>query len=145
MHFRSLVAALIFIGTPSAAFAQIDPDMLARAEQGVADAQYKLGVMYAFGRGVPKNDIEAMKWYRLAAQQGIAIAQYNLGNMYGFGRGVPENDIIAYAWWSMAAAQGHESASNNKGIVSKKMTRQQIAEAQAYAARCFENVYKGCN
>jgi hypothetical protein len=34
MYFRSLVAALIFIGTPSAAFAQIDPDLLADAEQG---------------------------------------------------------------------------------------------------------------
>ena len=36
------------------------------AEQGIAFAQYNLGVMYANGRGVPQNDAEAVKWYRLA-------------------------------------------------------------------------------
>jgi glutamate mutase epsilon subunit len=59
--------------------------------------------------------------------------------------GVPENDIKAYAWISMAASQRDEMASKNKGLVTEKMTRQQIAEAQAYAARCFENDYKGCD
>ena len=65
--------------------------------------------------------------------------------MYANGEGAPTNDINAYAWWSLAATQGHESASENKGIITKRMTRQQIAEAQAYATRCFENDYKGCD
>jgi TPR repeat protein len=145
MIWRSLVAALIFIGTPSAAFAQIDPDLLADAERGDASAQSRLGNMYAIGEGVPENDIEAVKWYRLAAEQGYFAAQSNLGLMYVRGEGVPTNFIKAYAWWSMAAAHGDESASKNKDIVTEKMTSQQIAEAQAYAARCFEHDYKGCD
>ena len=35
--------------------------------------------MYGAGRGVPQDDAEAVRWYRLAAEQGEASAQYNLG------------------------------------------------------------------
>ena len=53
--------------------------MRAPAEQGDAEAQFNLGVMYANGRGVPQDDSEAVRWYRLAADQGHAGAQFNLG------------------------------------------------------------------
>ena len=39
----------------------------ASAEQGDASAQANLGVMYVTGRGVPQDDAEAVRWYRLAA------------------------------------------------------------------------------
>ena len=52
------------------------------AEQGNADAQYNLGVMYHTGDGVPKNYKTAMKWYRLAVRKEIPFAQSNLGAMY---------------------------------------------------------------
>ncbi|MSR43556.1 MAG: hypothetical protein EXS19_05920, partial [Pedosphaera sp.] len=39
-------------------------------EKGDASAQYNLGVMYANGLGVPKDEVEAVKWYRKAADQG---------------------------------------------------------------------------
>ncbi len=42
------------------------------AEQGVAAAQYNLGVMYRKGQGVPQDDKTAVKWYRLAAKQGLS-------------------------------------------------------------------------
>jgi len=145
MIWRSLIAALIFIGTPSAAFAQIDPDLLADAEQGDAKAQFSLGAMYDKGEGVAKNDVEAVKWYRLAAEQGDVRAQNNLGLMYDNGRGVPEDDIEAVKLYRLAAEQGYEIASKNQSIVKEKMTPQQIAEAQAYATRCFENDYEGCD
>jgi hypothetical protein len=59
------------------------------AEQGYAEAQYNLGVMYANGEGVPEDDTEAVKWYRKAAEQGLAKAQYNLGGRYDFGNAPP--------------------------------------------------------
>ena len=59
------------------------------ADQGNADAQFNLGVMYAEGRGVPRDDAEAARWYRCAADQGEAAAQFNLGLMYAKGEGVP--------------------------------------------------------
>ena len=51
------------------------------AENGVAAAQSGLGVMYGLGKGVARNDREAVKWYRRAAAQGLRGAQYILGRM----------------------------------------------------------------
>ena len=50
--------------------------------------------------------------------------------MYANGASVPEDFVEAYMWWNLAAAQGDEEAKQNKGILSKQMTKEQIAEAQ---------------
>jgi len=55
------------------------------AEQGVAAAQFNLGIMYDIGDGVLQNYKTAVKWYTLAAEQEFALAQYNLGAMYDKG------------------------------------------------------------
>ena len=80
------------------------------AEQGHAEAQYILGVMYSRGLGVPKDDREAVSWIRLAAEQGLAGAQVNLGIRYSTGDGVPKDYVQAYAWLNLAGAQGAGSA-----------------------------------
>ena len=76
-----------------------DPDQITEtrrlAEKGDARAQLILGLMYANGRGVLKDDAEAVRWYRLAADQGHVTAQHNVGFMYANGEGVPENDAEA--------------------------------------------------
>ena len=79
------------------------------------------------------------------AELGMAAAQYNLALMYATGEGVPENSIRAYVWWSMAKTQGHTKAAGNLDILKSKMTPQQIAEAQALAAKCYESGYKDCD
>jgi hypothetical protein len=71
--------------------------------------------MFTNGTGVPENDAEAVRWYRLAAEQGNASAQYNLGNMYDSGEGVPENDAEAVRWYRLAAEQGLSAAQLNLG------------------------------
>ena len=53
--------------------------LLFEAQQGDAQSQYFLGQMYANGDLVPKNDAEAVKWFRLAAEQGHDGAQNGLG------------------------------------------------------------------
>ena len=42
--------------------------MTASAEQGYAQAQARLGMIYARGDGVPVNNIEAYRWFALAAK-----------------------------------------------------------------------------
>src|SRR5437667_10144496 len=61
------------------------------AEQGNANAQFLLGVMYSTGRGVPKDYAAAINWYRKAADQGDPNAQTNLGVMYRDGHGYPQD------------------------------------------------------
>lgn len=85
------------------------------ARQGEAWAQHELGYMYDDGRGVPEDNKEAVKWYRLAAEQGYAIAQYNLGNAYRTGTGVPQNAKKAMKWYLLAAEQVDTSAQYNLG------------------------------
>ena len=100
------------------------------AEHGDAGAQFSLGKMYDNGKGIPENDVEAVKWYRKAAEQGEVNAQHNLGVHYYHGEGVTKDYILSYMWFNLAAAQGAEDAHEAKSIISKEMTREQIAEAQ---------------
>ena len=44
------------------------------AEQGDADAQVDLGLMYAISSGVSQDETEAGRWYRLAAEQGVSTS-----------------------------------------------------------------------
>ena len=67
------------------------------ARQGEAQSQFYLGVMYANGFGVTRDDLKAVRWYRLAAKQGYAEAQNHLGGMYFSGRGVLEDYMMAQA------------------------------------------------
>lgn len=76
------------------------------AEQGYVDAQYNLGVMYAGGKGVPRDEAEAARWFRLAAEQGHAGAQSDLAASYRNGWGIPKDYVKAVIWYRKAAEQG---------------------------------------
>ncbi|MCD8492333.1 MAG: sel1 repeat family protein, partial [Geovibrio sp.] len=58
------------------------------AAQGNADAQNKLGLMHAAGKGTMKDYEEAVKWLTMAAGQRHPEALYNLACMYHEGKGV---------------------------------------------------------
>ena len=90
--------------------------------------------------GVPKNDAEAVKWFRKAAEQGDALAQKNLGVMYVTGEGVPVNNVKAYMWWALAKAQGDEGAAGNLDIIKEQMTPADISKAQALASEMWEKI-----
>ena len=47
------------------------------ADQGDADAQNNLGVMYANGEGVPQDYVRAHMWFNLSAAQGNQDAAEN--------------------------------------------------------------------
>lgn len=87
------------------------------AEQGGANAQYNVGIMYNNGKGVTADTREAMKWFRRAAAQEIPNALYMVGYMYANGRGVPKDNAEAAAWYRKAAEKGHSNAQNNLGVL----------------------------
>ncbi len=74
------------------------------AEEGDAEAQYNLGVMYNRGEGIPQDFTKAVALYRKVAVQGHVGAQSNLGKMYAEGK-----------WFRKAAEQGKVFAQNNSG------------------------------
>ena len=91
-------------------------ELIEKAAQGDVDAPHDLGEMYRTGEGVPKDNEEAVRWYRLAAEQGLAKAQANLGVMYDNGWGVLQNHEEGVRWYRKAAEQGNEISQNNLGL-----------------------------
>jgi TPR repeat protein len=93
---------------------KISPDALVlyrqAAELGHAGAMHRIGVAYALGESVPKDDQKAVEWYRKAAEKGFAEAQYDLGVRYILGRGVAKDERTGLEWYRKAAAQGWQEA-----------------------------------
>ncbi|MCZ6720233.1 MAG: tetratricopeptide repeat protein [Alphaproteobacteria bacterium] len=87
------------------------------AETGNVDAQYHLGLLYQTGRGVPKDDVQALHWYRKAADKGHADAANNLGVMYHGGYGVVQDFAEAGRWYRRAADRGNATAQYNLGLL----------------------------
>ena len=90
-------------------------EIKSKAEAGNAVAQFNLGQMYASGKGVTRDDADAVKWYCLAAKQGYDAAQNNLGVRYANGRGVERDEAKAVEWFRRAANNGNATAQNNLG------------------------------
>ena len=114
---------LMFLAWPAASHAADAPpfaETRTKAEQGLAEAQSNLGLMYVKGQGVTRDYAEAVKWYRKAAEQGLAEAQYNLGQMYYKGQGVTRDYAEAVKWFRKAAEQGLAAAQYNLGVMYRK-------------------------
>jgi hypothetical protein len=117
-----IVVALLSLLAMSPAHAGMAPwevkwfkDAKAWAEKGEAAGQDSLGVCYARGHGVAKDDVQAAAWFRKAADQGFAPAQELLGNCYLDGEGVPKDQEQAVSWYRKAAEQGQAGAQYTLG------------------------------
>jgi TPR repeat protein len=100
------------------------------AEQGVAAAQFNLGLMYYDGHGVPLDFAQAAEWFTKAAEQDYGKAQYDLGAMYGIGKGVKRDYVQAYKWLNLCAAKGDTRCAEQRDLVAKKLKASQLTAAQ---------------
>ncbi len=87
------------------------------AENGDADAQYRLGLMYFKGDGISQDLSQAAKWYRKAAEKGNPDAQFGLGVLYFHGQGVSQNAAEAAKWYRRAAEQGSSDGQLGLGLL----------------------------
>ena len=108
-----------------------------------AEAQYNLGAMYYYGRGVEQDYNKAIEWYEKAAVNGNAAAQVSLGYMYDKGLGVAQDYDKAIEWYAKAAANGNTVAeasliymydknSGTKQIYDKAIKWHETATADGY-------------
>ena len=90
-----------------------------------------------YNKGVDAEDAgnfeEAVKWYRKSAEQGDADAQNNLGALYSKGEGTEQNFIEALKWFIISTKNGSEGGQKNIRIVEKRMSYEQISQAQKLA------------
>ena len=108
IHILSLLTLLLMTLEEPSAWAQKDDvkKIRQRAEKGLKEAQYNMGVCYANGRGVERDMAQAAAWYALSAEQGFASAQFNLALCYYDGTGVPQERAEAVRLWREMIARG---------------------------------------
>ena len=83
---------------------------------------------------VKKRDYAtAVRLLRPLAEQGNPNAQYTLGVFYDNGLGVPQDRIRSYMWFELSASQGREGAAALRDLIARRMTPEQITEAQKLA------------
>jgi TPR repeat protein len=75
----------------------------AAAEKGHAQAQDRLGSLYALGKGVKQDYKEAQKWYAMAEKSGHGLARFHLGLLEWQGSLGPRSLEKAYGWCEKAA------------------------------------------
>jgi predicted aspartyl protease len=100
------------------------------------------GVAYANGQGVPRNDDEAVKWFRIGAQQGMPRAQAWLGMMYANGRGVSQDYHEAIRLYLLAARRGDSLAQTNLGEAYAKGWGVQEDDIASYMWLSVANTYQ---
>jgi len=110
---------LMYLDARSAiATATSETDVIrAHALHGNRNAQAKLGSLYAYGDGVPRDNAEAARWFQRAASQGHPLAQFFLGLSYAKGDGVPRDPAEAARLYRLSADQGNALAQINLGVI----------------------------
>ena len=88
------------------------------AAAGQPNAQYELALRLFEGRGLPKDQPAAARWFERAASLGLAPAQYRLGLMYERGIGVTRDPAAAKRWYVKAAEAGNTRAAHNLAVMS---------------------------
>jgi len=105
------------------------------AGQGIAEAQFQLGVRYyEHAKQAKDNYVKAFSWFYKAGLQGMAEAQYNVALMYQLGRGVPTNRVEAYKWYIISAAQGYTKSLAARENLAGDLPQKDISEGERRAA-----------
>ncbi len=113
------------------------------AEAGLADAQYRLGLMRRRGLGVPIDYASAAAWLRRAADQGHALAHARLAAMYLDGVGVARDAVEAYVLFSVAAMKGVSSARPRRIQAKRKLSAEDLVRAEKLTAERLASLERG--
>jgi len=123
-------------------FEQAREMLLHAAQSGNADAEELIGVMYAMGLGVERDDERAFDWYLRSALKGHPGAQSGIGWYYEVGRGIPAPDLVrAYTWYVLSAIGGDPDAAVSQQEVIKKMKPEEVAKAKLLIADYRGHLY----
>jgi putative methionine-R-sulfoxide reductase with GAF domain len=109
------------------------------AAQGNAAAENALGLRYATGDGVKRDEKEAVRWFTNAAEHGNVAAQSKLGQLYWSGRGVSASLNQAYFWTVLARASGNDASQALAPSIAARMTPAQAKAIEKQAADWYSH------
>jgi hypothetical protein len=128
--------------------------LLKAAQQGHAQAQYQIGVMYRTGSGVEQDTEQSLYWITKAKDNGLTRAQADLARYYEEGRGLVRNERLAAKIYAQAAEKGDAYAAymlaamknNGKNIKQDpkgavRLLKQAANQGDVYAIYALGNVY----
>jgi len=110
------------------------------ADQGHSLAQFNLGVMYANGQGLDRDDVQAAIWFEKAARRGDGGAQFNLGRLWHRAsldkraESAGESRIEAYKWFRLASDQGYHGAGIALSMLFRGMSSDEVSEGNRRVA-----------
>ena len=84
-------------------------------------SRHRLGILYAEGKGVERDDKKAFELFTQSAEQGYALAQYRLALCYAQGAGVKRDLVKAYGWCYVAAQSGEPDMAALLNKISHRM------------------------
>ena len=90
---------------------------LSQANSGDINARFALAERFESGRGFPRNDSLAFKYYLLAAKQKHSVAQYRVSILYLEGRGISRSPRQAKYWLLASSEQGYAKAQSKLGTM----------------------------
>jgi hypothetical protein len=108
--------------------AQLEAD----ANEGVAQAQFELGLAHLNGTGARPDTALARQWITRAAEQDLVAAQAKLGTMYHDGRGALQSFSLAREWLERAARKGNAEAQFRLGVMHRQGQGMQEDHVGAY-------------
>lgn len=129
------------------------------AEDGYAEAQHMVGLVYRTGAGgVQKSNEMALHWVSRAAKQGNVFSQTYLGHMYFLGQGTPQDFVTAHMWHNIALSGDWVSPRHDADQIATmrhstimSLNRIQVSlppdaviEAQRRARVCMASSYQDC-
>jgi len=86
-------------------------------ERQDARSQFLRGLLFAYGRTVETDYVQAANWFQRAAEKGYAPAEYSLGVMFAKGRGVRIDPGAAVKLFESAATKGLPAAQHNFAVM----------------------------
>lgn len=115
------------------------------AEEGDAAAQYRLGMRYLAGDGVPRDFGLATQWFHRAAEQYHVAAMDELANAYHAGRGVDRDLVTAAAWAIIATSLQPDSPQLQltRQVIASELTYLEEEEAQRRASMWLSSLPPG--
>ena len=105
----------------------------AGSQEGDADSEFALGVRYALGNGIARDDKQAFALFKKAADQGNISAQSALATAYWLGRGVRKNNVAAYSWATLAHERGDPPSGELLKVLAGMMSPAELNEATSKA------------
>ena len=114
------------------------------AKEGNPEGEYRLGMAYYQGNGIPQSWENATLWLKKAVEHGNAKAMERLGRIYHYGIGTERNIMRALELYTKAAKYGDGRAMKRLGKVfhTGELGVQDDLRSAEYYEQAFETLYE---